>query len=84
MILGIEKLLIGNNFYEIENSIDTLKYAKYDDLTTQFIIQYYPNDKYWEVSFPLNNCSFNYKTKFTDYFKMTTYSLHRISEMFKK
>lgn len=81
MILGIEKLLIHNNFYEIENSIDTLKYAKYDDLTTQFIIQYFPINKYWEVSFPLTDQPFNYKTKFTDYLKMTTYSLHRISEI---
>ena len=80
MILGIEKTLINKKFYEIENSFNTLKYAKSGDITTQFIINYHPMGKYWEVSFPLA-CTFNYKTKFTDYNKMTNYSLQRISEM---
>jgi hypothetical protein len=80
MVLGIEKILINKKFYEIENDINALKYAKSDDITTQFIINYHPIDKYWEVSFPLTDI-FNYKTKFTDYNKMINYSLQRISEM---
>ena len=83
MSVSIEKALIHSNFYEIENTPHMLKYARYNNIISQFIIQYISQTKKWEISFPLNNDNFNYKTSFDNYKKLVPYALERISE-FKK
>jgi len=83
MSISIEKALINSKFYEIENTPHMLKYARYNSVISQFIIQYKSQTKKWEISFPLNNDNFNYRTSFDDYDKLICYALERISE-FKK
>ena len=83
MTVIIEKALVKSNFYEILNTPYIMKYARHNDDTSQFVIQYNKEIRKWELSFPLNNDTFNYKTSFDDYQQLTSYALDRIHEIKK-
>lgn len=83
MTVSIEKALVKSNFYEILNTSYIMKYARHKDATSQFVIQYNKEIRKWELSFPLNNDTFNYKTSFDDYQQLTSYALDRIHEIKK-
>jgi hypothetical protein len=83
MTISIEKALVKSNFYELLNTPNIMKYVRYSDKTSQFIIEFNTDTNKWDISFPLNNDSFNYRTSFNDYKKLSSYALERIRE-FKK
>lgn len=83
MTVSIEEALVKSNFYEILNTPYIMKYARNKDDTSQFAIQYNKEISKWELSFPLNNDTFNYKTSFDDYKQLTSYAFDRIHEIKK-
>ena len=71
MFLSTEKKIIKKGYYEFFNSDERICYIKKDAPIDQIIIQ--KNDNCYELSYPMKNSSFNYKTSFDDFNKLNNY-----------
>ena len=71
MLLSTEKKIIKNGYYEFTNDEHMICYIKKDAPIDQIIIK--KNDNCYELSYPMKNSSFNYKTSFNDFIKLNNY-----------
>lgn len=71
MLLSTEKKIIKNGYYEFTNNEKMICYIKKDAPTDQIFI--HKNDNCYELSYPMKNSSFNYKTSFDDFIKLNNY-----------
>lgn len=71
MLLTTEQYIIKNGYYEFSNEEQMICYIKKDAPIDQIIIK--NNNNSYELSYPMKNSSFNYKTSFNNVIELNNY-----------